>query len=195
MKKNLLLSLVLSILFVSCKKDNPEPTPVFSLESGVFILNQGNFTAGNASLSYFQNEGDKLYNNLFFEVNGVPLGDVAQSITIDSTTAYIVVNNSGLIYVIDSKTVEYKATISGLTSPRYLTIVSENKAYVSDLYSTSISIVDISNNQVSGTIEVGRSTEEMALIGAEVFAANWSGYGQSVRMIRTFWLLILFTTN
>lgn len=181
MKKTLLLSLALSLLFVSCKKDNPEPTPVFSLENGVFILNQGNFTAGNASLSYYQYDGNTLFNGLFFDVNGVPLGDVAQSITIDSTTAYIVVNNSGFIYVIDSRTAEYQAKISGLTSPRYMTIVSQNKAYVSDLYSTSISIVDINTNLVSGQIEVGRSTEEMALIGTEVFAANWSGYGQTVR--------------
>lgn len=181
MKKTILLGLALSLLFVSCKKDNPEPQPVFSLVNGVFILNQGNFTAGNASLSYFQNEGEKLYNDLFFEVNGVPLGDVAQSITIDSATAYIVVNNSGFIYVIDSKTVEYQAKISGLTSPRYMTIVNHGKAYVSDLYSTAISIVDINSNQVTGAIEVGRSTEEMALIGSEVFAANWSGYGQTLR--------------
>jgi DNA-binding beta-propeller fold protein YncE len=181
MKKTLLLSLALSFLFVSCKKDNADPQPVVSLENGVYILNQGNFTAGNASLSYFQNNGEKLYNDLFFDVNAVPLGDVAQSITIDNSKAYIVVNNSGFIYVVDSKTVEYQAKISGLTSPRYMTIVSQNKAYVSDLYSTGISIVDISTNEVIGAIEVGRSTEEMKLIGSEVFVANWSGYGQTMR--------------
>jgi DNA-binding beta-propeller fold protein YncE len=147
----------------------------------VFILNQGNFTAGNASLSYFQNKDEKLYNDLFFDVNGVPLGDVAQSITIDGSIAYIVVNNSGLIYVINSKTVEYQATISGLTSPRYMTIINPGKAYVSDLYSTGISIVDLSALQLVGSVEVGRSTEEMALIGTEIFAANWSGYGQTLR--------------
>ncbi|HEY9115136.1 MAG TPA: DUF5074 domain-containing protein [Bacteroidales bacterium] len=181
MKKTFILSLALSLLFVSCKKDNPEPQPVFSLENGVFILNQGNFTAGNASLSYYQYDGDTLFNDLFFDVNGVPLGDVAQSITLNTSTAYIVVNNSGLIYVVDSKTVEYKATISGLTSPRYMTMVSASKAYVSDLYSNAISIIDLNTNVISGQIEVGRSTEEMAMVGPDVFVANWSGYGQTLR--------------
>jgi hypothetical protein len=181
MKKTFLLSLALSLLFVSCQKNSPEPQPLVDLENGVFILNQGNFTAGNASLSYFQNEGEKLYNNLFFEVNGVPLGDVAQSMTFDGTTAYIVVNNSGLIYELDSRSVEYQAKISGLTSPRYMTIINHEKAYVSDLYTTGISIVDLNAKQLTGVVEVGRSTEEMALIGNEIFAANWSGYGQSLR--------------
>lgn len=181
MKKTLQLSLLLSFLFVSCTKDNPEPTPVFSLKNGVYILNQGNFTAGNASLSYFQNEGEELFNDLFIGVNGVPLGDVAQSITFNNSKAYIVVNNSGFIYVIDAKTVEHQATIAGLSSPRYMTVVSQSKAYVSDLYSTNISIVDLNTNLISGQIEVGRSTEEMALIGSEIFAANWSGYGQTLR--------------
>ena len=183
MRKTLLYSLVLSVLFFSCKKNNDEPNPGLNLGNGVFILNQGNFTAGNASLSYFQNSGSILYNDLFYSVNGVPLGDVAQSITINGSTSYIVVNNSGFIYAINSKTVEYQAKITGFTSPRYMTIVSQNKAYVSDLYSTSIAIVDISSNQVAGSVEVGRSTEEMELIGDEVFAANWSGYGQAVSLI------------
>lgn len=181
MNKSFWILIIITVLFYSCQQDTPDIQPAVHLQDGVFIINQGNFTAGNASLSYYERNDNKLYNDLFYAVNQVPLGDVAQSITISNGTAYIVVNNSGLVYAIDVRTAEFKAKISGLSSPRFLLKTNGSKAYISDLYRTSIAIVDLNSNTVTGEIEVGRSTEEMVMIGDEVFAANWSGYNQSLR--------------
>ena len=104
MLKTLFLS-VLSILAVSCLK-LPDPVIVDVEESylsgpGVFILNEGNFKSGNGSLSFFSYDSSKLYNNTFLSINQRPLGDVPYSMNIGGSRAYIVVNNSGKIEVVD----------------------------------------------------------------------------------------------
>lgn len=173
------LSLV-AILFSACKKTSNGDPDVISLAEGVFIVNQGNFTVGNSSLSYFEPGALVKYNNLFSSVNNIPLGDVAQSITIDDSNAYIVVNNSGVIHVIDRWSAEVKGKISQLGSPRYMLKISDTKAYVSDLFKNSVTIINPTTYEVIGSIQVDRSTEEMVQFGSEVFAANWSGYNQTL---------------
>ncbi len=179
MKKLFFLLIAISILAVSCKKD--DDTPANSLGDGVFVLNQGVFNKGNASLSYFYPSNNTIVDKVFNHANKKSLGDVAQSITQSGNISFIVVNNSGLIYAIDNGTAKIKGTIKGLSSPRYMLIVDPNKAYVSDLTSTEITIVDPSTYTVTGSIPVGRTTEGMVQVGSEVFAANWSAFGQTVR--------------
>ena len=142
--KNLFLILIaFSLLFASCKEDPVEPQDLV-LTEGVFVVNQGTFTAANASLSYIQ--PDKLINDLFYSVNQAPLGDVAQSITIDNQTAYIVVNNSSLVYAIDRQTAEVRGKISNLVSPRHMLVINDQKAYVSDLFDYNIAVVNQAPN-------------------------------------------------
>ena len=180
MKKLFIAFSLAAILFSACKKtSNGDPIEI-SLTEGVFIVNQGNFTVGNSSLSYFEPGLLKKYNNLFITVNNIPLGDVAQSITIDDSNAYIVVNNSGVIHIIDRWSAEVKGKISQLGSPRNMLKISDTKAYVSDLYKNSVTILNPTTYEVTGEIPVGRSTEEMVQFGSEVFAANWSGYNQTL---------------
>ena len=179
MKKIIITLSAFALLIVSCKKEKEEPAQI-SLGEGVFIINQGNFTVGNASISYFEPGTGQKHNNLFSSVNNVPLGDVAQSITIDDTDAYVVVNNSGLIHVIGRWDARIKGKIAGMVSPRHMLKVTGSKAYVSDLFSNALTIINPSTLQVTGEIPVGRSTEEMVMKGGEVFVANWSGYNHEM---------------
>ncbi len=179
MYKNFLLLLVI-FTAISCKKEDNTNPPTFSIiKGGMFILNEGNFSTANSSLSYYNPGNQQIENSLFYKVNNVPLGDVAQSITLNNQTAFVVVNNSGLIYGINTSTLQYEGKINNLVSPREIIFINDNKAYVSDLYSTSISIVDPINYNITGSIEVGKSTDCMVKVDNKVFAANWSGYNQS----------------
>jgi len=180
MRKYLTIAVLVAVVFSACKKEETTPEEN-NLKDGVFIVNQGNFTAGNASLSYYDTGDQKVANDLFYAVNNVPLGDVAQSITINGNLAYIVVNNSGLVYVIDRKTAEFQGKIEGLTSPRNLLMISDQKAYISDLVSNSITIVHPSTYEVTGNIPVNRSTESMVLDGNKAYVAHWSGYLQPLK--------------
>lgn len=180
MKKVLSLLLLVAVSFTACKKEETLPADK-GLKEGVFIVNQGNFTAGNASLSHYDMATFELTNDLFYAVNDAPLGDVAQSISIDGDMAYIVVNNSGNVYIIDRSTAEFQGKISQLPSPRYFLKINNQKAYVSDLVSHSITIVNPADYEVVGEISVNRSTEQMVRIGEEVYAAHWSGYQQALK--------------
>ncbi len=170
----------LSFTLVSCKKSDPPGQQDFQLKEGVFIVNQGTFNVVNATLAYYETADRNLIKELFVQVNCVPLGDVAQSITMFNNKAWIVVNNSGVIHAINNSNAKLSGSITGLSSPRYMLIIDNNKAYVSDLFSNQLSIVNPETFQLTGQINMyGRSTEEMVLVEKTAFIANWSGYSQA----------------
>ncbi|GAG04667.1 unnamed protein product, partial [marine sediment metagenome] len=149
---------------------------------GIFIINEGGYGAGNASLSYFNTDSNSVSNNVFYNTNSIPLGDVAQSMVIIDSIGYIVVNNSGKIEVINVNTFESYATITGFTSPRYMLPVNDEKAYITDMYCDSIAIIDLNSNSITGYINAGKNTEQMVMCNNYVFVTNWS-YGNSIQVI------------
>jgi len=169
------------LLIQSCSIDNNNPDPIFpkGLGKGFYVVNQGGFTAGNASLSFFNYDTAKITNNVFYKMNNAPLGDVAQSMTFVGDKAYIVINNSGLVYIIDPQTGLFQNKITGLTSPRYYLPIDNQKAYISDFIEKGITVVNPVTLQKTGVIQMGKSTENMAIIGTKVFVANWSAYNQT----------------
>jgi YVTN family beta-propeller protein len=183
MKK--LTILILNIaLIVSCKKNQENPSGTFLTGDGVFIINEGNFNGGNGSLSYYSYDSSKIYNDLFVSVNGRPLGDVPNSMELKGDLAYIVVNNSGKIEVINKSTLESVKTITGLNSPRNVAFVTSSKAYVTSMYSDSIIVINVDDNSVSGHINLRRSSESISVAGQKAFVANWVG-GTEVMVINT----------
>lgn len=176
MKRNFLfLITIIAILFASCnKKDDVTPyMPNIQPSTGLYVLNEGNFTYANASLSYYDIEADTAANNMFFRVNGSPIGDVAQSLTKVGDDLYIVVNNSKYIYKVDAQTIAYKDKIINFTSPRYMLPVSDNKVYVTDIVSPGFWSMDITTYE-KHLVSTGKSTECMVKIGNKVFMSNWS---------------------
>lgn len=186
MKKRLWIFFLLLLVF-SCKKKEIGPQSVDNAdqetktgnsssgntpESKVFIINEGNFNFGNASLSAYHPNTGKNESHLFQNTNGYVLGDVAQSMTIHNGMGYLVVNNSQKIEVIDPEDHTSQHTITGFNSPRYLLPVSINKAYVSDLYANEIYVVDLLDHTIVNTISVSGWTEKMAVVNEEVYVCG-----------------------
>jgi len=173
------VAIALSVLISSCIK---EPGPViidtkrsYLAGEGFFITNEGNFRTGNGSLSFFSYDSMKLFNNVFKEVNRRPLGDIPYSMVFKGDLAYIIVNNSGKIEVVKSTDIKSVRVINGLNSPRCFSPVNDSKAYVSSLYSDSVTIIDLSSNAVSGYIDIKKTSESIVSNGSFSYIASWVG--------------------
>ena len=175
MKSPLLFCLALCLVgWIACDHTPPPVNPSPSLENpGFFILNEGNFQRGNASLSFFDRSTDTLFDGVYEGVNQENLGDVLQSMSFFEGRAYLVVNNSQKIEVVDPLTLESLGRIDGMTSPRYFLGINPQKAYVSDLFAGALSVIDLENQSVMGKIELPGWTERMALVGNTALICNY----------------------
>jgi DNA-binding beta-propeller fold protein YncE len=149
---------------------------------GVFIVNEGNYLYGNSSLSYYDIDTKEVVSEIFSLANGIPLGDVGYSMAVRNGKGYIVVNNSGCIHVVDVNTLLLIKTITGLTSPRHILFIDDDKALVSDLYGRGVSVIDLQTNEIQGKIKTGgaslpfyqHSTENLIRVGNKVYTNCWS---------------------
>lgn len=179
---NALLLCAICFLSTGCMEwdYNMDTLPAELRGNGLFILNEGNFQYGNASLSYYDPEDKNVENEVFFRANSMKLGDVAQSMTIYDGKGWIVVNNSHVVFCIDLTTGKEIGRVTNLTSPRYIHFVSPDKAYVTNLWDNRIAIVNPRTYAVTGYITVpgmsmeSGSTEQMVGFGDYVFCNCWS---------------------
>ena len=196
MKKLLLVTSVIlgCISFVACNNDDEfgkgERFDKSASKNGLFICNEGNFQYGNATLSYYDSESKEVENEIFYRANVMKLGDVAQSMTVRGKTGWVVVNNSHVVFAIDMNTFVEIGRITGVTSPYQIHFVSEEKAYITQLWSNRIAIVNPKRFEVTGYItcpgmETGTgSTEQMVQYGKYVYV-NCRSYQNSIVRIDT----------
>lgn len=164
------LLLVCTTLFSSCKKDEQQAG---LYTSGILIVNEGNFNFGNADISFYDRDKQTVSDNIFKNANDYNLGDVAQSVTVWDNKAFIVVNNSAKVEVVNAKDFKKVGTINiPGSSPRYLLPVSANKAYLTELYANKIWILDLQTLDVTGSISVNGWTEDILLLNSEVFVTQ-----------------------
>ena len=170
-----------TITFISCKKATTPPIPSTiggaKYENGLFISNEGSFGFGNGSISFYNSASNSVKNSIFSIENNRPLGDVVQSISRIGSSAYICVNGSNKIEVVDALTFKEQATITGVSLPRYI-ISNGNTGYVSSWANGGeVVMVDLVSNSVTGSIPVGAGPEKMAISNNYLYVANSGGYG------------------
>lgn len=175
MKLKSLISFILISFFTACVKDKPAPIVTQSVQltnaKKVYIINEGNYMNNNSSVSLYDTGNSAVVENFYYAQNTSTLGDVAQSISKINNDYYIVVNNSNKIVIVDEN-FKYKRSITGLSSPRYIQQVSNQKAYVSDLYANAISIIDLNSGVKTGSISISGWTEKMVMLYNKVFVTN-----------------------
>lgn len=186
------------VLLAACSNSDPGTVeePFDAQGRGVFVLCEGNFNAGNASLSYYDPEARTVENAIFQRANDRRLGDTGQSITLHRGTAYIAVENSGIIWAIDANSFRVRGQLtSGQTehmiNPRYIHFLSDTKAYVTDLYAPYITIFNPQTMTYTASISTEQpqafgycSTEQMVQYGTELFTNCWS-YSNKLLVVDT----------
>ena len=158
-----------------CRVDRPPveiDTPILGGGDLVYVCNEGNYQFGNASISYYDHATNSVVEKYYQQINQMPLGDVCQSMSFGNGNAYLIINNSGKVVVVDRNTFEWKSDILGFTSPRELMLVSNSKAYVSEIFENRLRVVDLNENKISTSIRLGGESEEMKVIYGKVFITS-----------------------
>lgn len=187
LKKLIFGALFSVVFFTSCSNDDDDSKvemPIGAYDNGTLILNQGGFGKGNASISYLSDDLNTFQNNIFALVNPtITLGDTAQDIGFYNEFAYVVLNVSNTIEIVNRYTLAHVATIStGLSNPRYI-VFNDGKGYVSNWgngSSTSddyIAVINLSNNSVLDPIPVVEGPERMVIANNKLYVAQQGGYG------------------
>jgi YVTN family beta-propeller protein len=182
--KLILTAIAGSLLFVSCSDDDAasnKPSGVY--DNGTLILNQGGFGHGDASVS-FLSDTLTVENNIYAGANGgALLGDTGQDIGLKGDLAYIVMNVSNTIEVVNRYTFVKVATISTqLDNPRYIAFAN-GKGYVtnwgngSDATDDYVAVIDLGTNTVTSKIAVAEGPERIIEENNKLYVTHKGGYG------------------
>lgn len=178
--KNLLLFVPVLVFLASCRKDEPpvlsNQTASFTTSKRLLVCDEGNYNSGNSSLTeYDPVSGNSVISAYAAANNNQSPGDVLQSVSKINGNYYLVVNNSGRIIITD-KNFAKLSVINGLISPRYIQVVSNNKAYVSNLILNSnanyLQVIDLNTNSISKSIRLDGFSEQMVYSYGKVFVTN-----------------------
>lgn len=188
MSRSLLVPALFALLCITGCSENPSSPS--SLPSGsstaLFILNEGNFGRGNSTLSVYNPDSGTIVNDAFRAVNGRGLGDTGNSLAMSGDALYIVMNGSNTIEVVDASTLVARRTISCRpgASPRHLAFMGDGKAYVSNLYLNSVTLLDPGTGVLIADLPTGPNPEQILVHGTDVYVANSGfGNGRSVTVI------------
>lgn len=192
MKKlfSLLSIFAATLLLGGCQTPDNNPsgdeTPV-PYDEGVYILCEGSYGAGNASLWFYDRDTKSLKADIFGAANDAKLGDVGQSMLLHNGDLLVVVNNSGVVYSLDASTGVVKGMIENLLSPRFIAIdPSGTKGYISQMYTNKLVVFDPRTMTLTGevTLEGVADAEQMVIWGGKLFVAAWSN-GHKIAVVDT----------
>ena len=180
MKKPILAALAALALLTACDPQKEVVVAPVPLTTAVYVLSEGQFGAGDGAVSTFDRTSKALTVDAFGNANnGAKLGDVVQSMGIQGSKGYIVVNASNKIEVVNLADFKTAGTIAGLTQPRYFTSTSATRGYITEWRGPYtgylpgvLSILDLSTNTVSSRVTVGRNPEQLLALGGKIYVPN-----------------------
>ena len=170
----------MTFLLFGCRSNPTAPpveTPVTA--TGIFVVNEGNFMRGNSTLTLYLPDSAKAYQDVFTSANGRPLGDTGNDIAVFAGKVYVVVSGSQKIEVISATDQKSVGTLvlSGQRNPYKLAIVSDARAYVTNLSDTTVTSFNPSTLQIiADRIRVGKNPQGIAYANGKIYVCN-SGFG------------------
>jgi hypothetical protein len=200
MKKQLsgiLTITAISTLLWSCNQS--DPVPKGSYKQGVFVINEGNFSQNNGSLSFFTRENNVAESDVYASVNGNALQGGVQDYAIAGEHGLILVDNSAAgqdkIQIVDANTFTSEATITDIENPREVVGVSDNKAYVTcwntlnsnNTYPVGyVAVIDLTTKKITKKISTDKGPENLVFYKDKVFVGGYTyGGGTKLSVIST----------
>ncbi len=183
--KKLIFGLFIATLtLASCSDDEGvDLQPIGDYQNGILVINQGGFGTGDASVSFLSDDLSVTENNIYENTNNNLLGDLGQSIAFNDNLAYIILNGSNKIEIVNRYTFVSVGSIdTGLENPRYMAFAN-GKAYVTnwgdatDSNDDYVAVVDLNSNTISSTIAVLEGPERIINVNGSLYITNKGGYG------------------
>lgn len=183
--KNLFYLFLALTVLASCEADDdnpipPEPSGAFT--DGIFILNEGNFGQGNSTVSFLDQQAGNITHDIFNAVNEEALGDTATDIGFYEDLAFIVLNASNIIQIVDRHTFEAVATIdTDLNNPRKIAFL-DGMVYVTNWGEGAnpdddfVAVFNAENYELLTTIAVEEGPEDILEQGNRIFVAHQGGW-------------------
>ncbi|WP_259016161.1 DUF5074 domain-containing protein [Emticicia fluvialis] len=188
-KKLLLLGFV-SIALFSCETKDAEPAQPY--DTGVIVINAGNFFDNNGTLSFLKRDSTKATLDVFQKENKRSIvGGITEYAEIDGKGIILVDNSTDgqdAIEIVNARTLKSVASIKEVENPRNAIKVASNKAYVVcwDVLNADYSykpgyvlVIDLNTNKVTKKIAVQNGAEGIVVVGNEAFIGNDPYSGKS----------------
>ncbi|MBW3521319.1 MULTISPECIES: YncE family protein [unclassified Chryseobacterium] len=195
MKLNRLLQFIFGfvLLFsISCTSDYEEVIPEITYQNGFFITNEGNFGKPNADVTFLTKDLSLMQNEIYKAKNNKEnLGDVLQTMVLNGDKAYLLLNNSNKIQIVDRVTFKKAGEITAqLNNPRYMAIANGNIYVSNDKYGGEkfVNVYKLSDNSFVKKIDFASTStvERVVEAGGNIFVQNASyGFGNTITKINT----------
>jgi DNA-binding beta-propeller fold protein YncE len=169
----------LTFLVSGCEPDEEpnQPSVSYDYSTGILIVNEGPFNNGTGTITYVKPDGSAIKSAIFQEANNAkPLGSIAQSLAVVGEKAYILINNSNKIEVVNHQNFKSIASIENIELPRYMVQVSETKAYVT-CWDGKIKVLNTEKDEVYTEIEGRFGQEKLLKVDPTAWVLNQGGYG------------------
>lgn len=180
--RSLLTLLVIGGLLIFSSCDDGGETVEIPQKTGILIVNEGNFGAGNGSLSFYDEELMTITNNVIKNANnGAVIGSLIQSIYLHDGVGYVICNDANKIEFIDQDSFKFLANPTDeINVPRYMTVI-ENTGYITcwgpydanyELPDSYIAVMDLGTKAIIDTLECGSGPEGIIASNNKLYVAN-----------------------
>jgi hypothetical protein len=176
----------------SCTKTS-EPEPSQPYDAGVFVLNSGNFSDNNGTISLYNPTAKTISYDVFQKENTRSLSGLVAGYTEVDGKGIILVDNStngkDAIEIVTAGTFKSVATIKEVENPRSVIKAGTNKAYVVcwDTFNADysyklgyVAVIDLTTNKITKKIPVQNGSEGIVIVGNEAFIGNTSYSGITI---------------
>ncbi len=188
--KHYLLFLSFLILLISCKSDDNTQPQDGDYHNGIFVTNEGPFQNGTGTITFISDVGE-VTQEIFKKANQKDLGNIVQSMYLYGDRAFIVVNNSHKIEVVNQFSFKELAVIEGsfINNPRYFVAIN-NKGYISnwgnpqDPNDDFVAVINLDDYSLITTISVAEGPEKMLLKDNDLYVALQGGYGFNNKVLQ-----------